>query len=42
MRYSPCYSRRGKPRRRVDATTAHRDHIHFGLNRMGAARLTSF
>ena len=39
MRYSACYSRRGKPRRRVDATTAHRDHIHFGLNRMGAAQL---
>jgi hypothetical protein len=42
MRYSACYSRRGKLRRRVDATTAHRDHIHLGLNRMGAARLTSF
>jgi hypothetical protein len=42
VRYSACYSRRGKPRRRVDATSAHRDHIHFGLNRMGAARLTSF
>jgi hypothetical protein len=42
VRYSPCFSRRGKPRRRVDATTAHRDHIHIGLNRMGAARLTSF
>jgi hypothetical protein len=41
-RYSPCFSRRGKLRRRVDATTAHRDHIHLGLNRMGAARLTSF
>ena len=41
-RYSACYSRRGKLRRRVDATTAHRDHIHLGLNRMGAARLTSF
>jgi len=41
-RYSPCYSRRGKPRRHVDATTAHRDHIHIGLNRMGAARRTSF
>ena len=40
--YSPCYSRRGKPRRRVDATTAHRDHLHIGLNRMGAARLSSF
>jgi hypothetical protein len=42
VRYSACYSRRGKPRRRVDATTAHRDHIHLGINRMGAARLTSF
>ena len=42
VRYSACFSRRGKPRRRVDATTAHRDHIHIGLNRMGAARLTSF
>lgn len=41
-RYSPCFSRSGRPRRRVDATTAHRDHIHIGLNRMGAARLTSF
>ena len=40
--YSPCYTRRGKPRRRVDATTAHRDHLHIGLNRMGAARLSSF
>lgn len=40
--YSPCYTRRGKLRRRVDATTAHRDHLHIGLNRMGAARLTSF
>jgi hypothetical protein len=40
--YSPCYTRRGKLRRRVDATTAHRDHVHIGLNRMGAARLTSF
>jgi hypothetical protein len=42
MPYSVCYSKRGKPRRHVDATTAHRDHIHIGLNRMGAARLTSF
>ena len=29
-------------RRRVDATIAHFDHIHIGLNKMGAARLTSF
>ncbi len=42
LRYSPCYSRRGKPRRHVNATIAHRDHIHIGLNKMGAAKLTSF
>jgi hypothetical protein len=41
-RYSACYSKRGKRRRHVNATVAHRDHIHIGLNRMGAARLTSF
>ena len=42
QRYSACYSKRGKRRRHVDATIAHRDHIHIGLNKMGAARLTSF
>jgi hypothetical protein len=26
----------------VDPTIAHLDHIHIGLNKMGAARLTSF
>jgi hypothetical protein len=41
-RYSPCYSKRGKRRRHVNATVAHLDHIHIGLNKMGAARLTSF
>jgi hypothetical protein len=41
-RYSACYSKRGKRRRRVDPTIAHFDHIHIGLNKMGAARLTSF
>jgi hypothetical protein len=40
--YSVCYSKRGKPRRHVNATIAHRDHIHIGLNKMGAAKLTSF
>ncbi len=42
QRYSACDSRRGKRRRRVDPTIAHLDHIHIGLNRMGAAKLTSF
>jgi hypothetical protein len=42
VKYSACYGRRGQRRRHVDATTAHRDHIHFGLNRAGARKLTSF
>ena len=41
-RYSACYSKRGKRRRHVNPTIAHRDHIHIGLNKMGAAKLTSF
>jgi hypothetical protein len=40
--YRPCYSKRGKLRRHVDATVAHRDHLHFGLTRAGAAGRTSF
>ena len=31
--YSPCLGRDGRFSRRVDITTAHRDHIHFGLTR---------
>jgi hypothetical protein len=42
QRYSACYSKRGKRRRHVDPTIAHVDHIHIGLNKMGAAKLTSF
>ena len=40
--YSACFTERGKPRRGVDRTTAHRDHIHFGLSWPGARKLTSF
>lgn len=40
--YSACYGKNGKRRRRVDETTAHRDHVHIGLTRDGAARRTSF
>ena len=40
-RYSPCFTRRGKPRR-IDRTTAHKDHIHFGMSRAGAQGRTSF
>lgn len=39
---SVCYSAKGVLKRRVDATTAHRDHVHIGLSRRGAAALTSF
>ena len=40
--YSPCFTRGGKPNKRVDRTTAHRDHIHFGLSKAGAAGRTTF
>jgi hypothetical protein len=40
--YGPCYGKDGRPRRNVGKTLAHRDHIHFGLTKAGAAGLTSF
>lgn len=40
--YSPCYTKRGKLRKNVDKTTAHRDHIHIGMSKRGAKALTSF
>jgi hypothetical protein len=40
--YEPCYTRRGKRRRGVDRTTAHRDHIHIGMTKDGAMARTSF
>jgi hypothetical protein len=39
--YSPCYDSDGK-RRKIDDTTAHRDHIHFGMNWPGAKMRTTF
>jgi hypothetical protein len=42
VRYRPCFDKHGKPRRRVDRTLAHRDHIHFGFSRAGAAGRTTF
>ena len=35
--YSVCLNGAGELRRRIDVTTAHRDHVHFGLNLAGAA-----
>jgi hypothetical protein len=40
--YFACYRKDGKRRRHVDETIAHRNHVHFGLNRLGAARKTTF
>jgi hypothetical protein len=40
--YRPCLSKRGKLRRKVDKTVAHRDHLHIGLTKAGAAKRTSF
>lgn len=40
--YSLCVDRRGRKRKKVNVTLAHRDHIHIGLSRAGARRRTSF
>ena len=40
--YSACYTERGKLRKRVNYTEAHKDHIHIGLSRAGARKRTSF
>lgn len=40
--YSPCLTKSGKPNRAVDDTTAHRDHVHLGMTKAGAAARTSF
>ena len=41
VRYSACFDSRGRPKR-VDDTTAHRDHMHIGMNKRGAAKRTTF
>jgi hypothetical protein len=40
--YGPCLNRNGDLRKRVNKTVAHRDHVHIGLSKAGAARRTSF
>ena len=40
--YSPCYGRGGRPKKNVNKTVAHRDHIHFGMSKRGAAGRTTF
>jgi hypothetical protein len=39
--YSLCFDEHGK-RRRVDDTSAHRNHVHIGLNWAGARMQTTF
>src|SRR4051812_22217949 len=39
--YSLCYDRKGK-RKKVDDSSAHRNHVHIGLNLEGARMHTSF
>ena len=34
--------KRGKLKRKVNTTVAHRDHVHIGMTRRGAAARTSF
>lgn len=40
--YSVCYTKKGKLRRKVDKTAAHRDHVHIGMTKAGAKGITSF
>jgi hypothetical protein len=40
--YSPCYAKSGRLRKKVNKTIAHRDHLHIGMTRTGAAGRTSF
>jgi hypothetical protein len=40
--YRPCFNKHGTRRRHVDPTLAHRNHVHIGLTRAGAAKRTSF
>jgi hypothetical protein len=37
-----CFDGRGRPRKHVDYTQAHRNHVHIGLSRAGARMRTSF
>jgi hypothetical protein len=40
--YGYCYGRSGKLRKHINATAAHRDHLHIGMTKRGAAAKTSF
>ena len=40
--YQVCYSKRGRLKKDVNVTVAHRDHVHIGMTKAGAAAKTSF
>ena len=40
--YSVCFDKNGKRKKGVDDTTAHRNHIHIGVNWAGARMQTTF
>ena len=40
--YRVCYSKKGRLKRNVNVTVAHRDHVHIGMTKAGAAAKTSF
>ena len=40
--YAVCFTKRGKLRRHVNTTAAHRDHVHIGMTKAGAKARTSF
>jgi hypothetical protein len=40
--YRPCYGKRGKRKRKLNKTVAHRDHVHIGMTKRGAAARTTF
>lgn len=40
--YSLCVDRKGKRRKKMNVTLAHRDHVHIGLSKAGARERTSF
>jgi hypothetical protein len=41
-KYAYCYGRSGKLRKHIDPTAAHRNHIHIGMTKRGAAAKTTF
>jgi hypothetical protein len=40
--YGYCYGRSGRLRKHLDPTAAHRNHVHIGMSKRGAAGKTSF